>query len=94
MEDNTNSALFTFDSPKGQSSYIKVIGVGGGGGNAVNHMFDCGIEGVDFIEIGRTDSTIIFRIDGTKLPHDVDEGTYFILNEKFETVTSGKYRYE
>ena len=49
MEDNTNSALFTFDSPKGQSSYIKVIGVGGGGGNAVNHMYDCGIEGVDFI---------------------------------------------
>ena len=49
MEDNTNSALFTFDSPKGQSSYIKVIGVGGGGGNAVNHMFDRGIEGVDFI---------------------------------------------
>ena len=49
MEDNTNSALFTFDSPKGQSSYIKVIGVGGGGGNAVNHMFDKGIEGVDFI---------------------------------------------
>lgn len=49
MEDNTNSALFTFDSPKGQSSYIKVIGVGGGGGNAVNHMYDRGIEGVDFI---------------------------------------------
>ena len=57
-------------------------------------MFHIKIEGVDFIEIGRTDSTIIFRIDGTKLPHDVDEGTYFILNEKFETVTSGKYRYE
>lgn len=49
MEENVNSALFTFDSPKGQSSYIKVIGVGGGGGNAVNHMFDKGIEGVDFI---------------------------------------------
>ena len=49
MEENTNSALFTFDSPKGQSSYIKVIGVGGGGGNAVNHMFRQGIEGVDFI---------------------------------------------
>ena len=49
MEDNTNSAFFTFDSPKGQSSYIKVIGVGGGGGNAVNHMYDKGIEGVDFI---------------------------------------------
>ena len=47
MEDNTN--FFAFDSPKGQSSYIKVIGVGGGGGNAVNHMFRHGIDGVDFI---------------------------------------------
>ena len=59
MEDNTNTvifgggntsnALFAFDSPKGQSSYIKVIGVGGGGGNAVNHMYRQGIHGVDFI---------------------------------------------
>ena len=49
MEESTNSTFFTFDSPKGQSSYIKVIGVGGGGGNAVNHMFKEGIEGVDFI---------------------------------------------
>ena len=46
MEEDT---IFTFDSPKGQSSYIKVIGVGGGGGNAVNHMFRQGIKGVDFI---------------------------------------------
>ncbi len=46
MEEN---AIFTFDSPKGQSSYIKVIGVGGGGGNAVNHMYREGINGVDFI---------------------------------------------
>ena len=49
MEDNNNTTIFTFDSPKGQSSYIKVIGVGGGGGNAVNHMFRQGIKGVDFI---------------------------------------------
>ena len=49
MEDNNNNTFFTFDSPKGQSSYIKVIGVGGGGGNAVNHMYKQGIEGVDFI---------------------------------------------
>ncbi|MCM1042382.1 MAG: cell division protein FtsZ [Bacteroides sp.] len=35
--------------PKDQSSYIKVIGVGGGGGNAVNHMYRAGIKGVDFI---------------------------------------------
>ena len=38
-----------FDLPKDQSSIIKVIGVGGGGGNAVNHMFNQGIKGVDFI---------------------------------------------
>ncbi|MCI5056561.1 MAG: cell division protein FtsZ [Flavobacteriales bacterium] len=38
-----------FDLPKDQSSIIKVIGVGGGGGNAVNHMFEQGITGVDFI---------------------------------------------
>ncbi|MCR5821584.1 MAG: cell division protein FtsZ [Bacteroidales bacterium] len=50
MEDNINTPLFQFDSPKEQqSSYIKVIGVGGGGGNAVNHMYRQGIKGVDFI---------------------------------------------
>lgn len=38
-----------FAMPKENSSDIKVIGVGGGGGNAVNHMYNQGIEGVDFI---------------------------------------------
>jgi len=38
-----------FDNPKNKSSIIKVIGVGGGGSNAVNHMYSKGIEGVDFI---------------------------------------------
>lgn len=38
-----------FDLPKEQSSIIKVIGVGGGGSNAVNHMYKQGINGVDFI---------------------------------------------
>lgn len=38
-----------FDLPKEISSMIKVIGVGGGGSNAVNHMHEQGIEGVDFI---------------------------------------------
>ena len=38
-----------FDLPKEQSSIIKVIGVGGGGSNAVNHMFRQGINGVDFV---------------------------------------------
>ncbi|MFZ4563194.1 MAG: cell division protein FtsZ [Bacteroidales bacterium] len=41
--------MLKFDSPKDQSSIIKVIGVGGGGSNAVNHMFRQGIKGVDFI---------------------------------------------
>jgi len=38
-----------FDLPKDQSSIIKVIGVGGGGSNAVNHMYEQGIKGVDFL---------------------------------------------
>ena len=39
----------SFDLPKNQSNVIKVIGVGGGGSNAVNHMFSQGIDGVDFV---------------------------------------------
>jgi cell division protein FtsZ len=38
-----------FDLPKEQSSIIKVIGVGGGGSNAVNHMFEKGIRGVNYV---------------------------------------------
>lgn len=41
--------MIRFDLPKENSSIIKVIGVGGGGSNAVNHMFTQGIKGVDFI---------------------------------------------
>ena len=40
---------FEFQLPKNQSSQIKVMGVGGGGGNAVNYMFEHGIKGVDFV---------------------------------------------
>jgi len=39
----------SFDLPKHQSNVIKVIGVGGGGSNAINHMFQQGIKGVDFV---------------------------------------------
>jgi cell division protein FtsZ len=39
----------SFDLPKNQSNVIKVIGVGGGGSNAVNHMYSQGINGVDFV---------------------------------------------
>lgn len=47
--------MIHFDLPKEQSSIIKVIGIGGGGSNAVNYMYSQGIEGVDFI-ICNTDS--------------------------------------
>ena len=38
-----------FDLPKNQSHVIKVVGVGGGGSNAVNYMYHQGIKGVDFV---------------------------------------------
>ncbi len=47
--------LVNFQFPKASSSIIKVIGVGGGGCNAVNHMYEEGITGVDYI-ICNTDS--------------------------------------
>jgi len=43
-----NESILAFDLPKNQSSVIKVIGVGGGGSNAVNYMYKNGIDGVDF----------------------------------------------
>ena len=46
---------FSFDLPKNKSNVIKVIGVGGGGSNAINHMFKQGISGVDFV-ISNTDA--------------------------------------
>ncbi|PZF72342.1 cell division protein FtsZ [Taibaiella soli] len=47
--------MIHFEIPKNQSSIIKVIGVGGGGSNAVNYMYNLGIDGVDFI-VCNTDS--------------------------------------
>lgn len=46
---NDTFGNITFDLPKNQSNVIKVIGVGGGGSNAINHMFNQGIKGVDFV---------------------------------------------
>jgi len=46
---STEFSNISFDLPKNQSNVIKVIGVGGGGSNAVNHMFEKGIKGVDFV---------------------------------------------
>lgn len=47
--------LINFELPSNRASIIKVIGVGGGGGNAVNHMFQLGIKDVDFV-VCNTDS--------------------------------------
>jgi cell division protein FtsZ len=52
------NTMIHFDLPKEKSSIIKVIGVGGGGSNAVNHMFSHQIEGVNFI-ICNTDAQAI-----------------------------------
>ncbi|MFV0564947.1 MAG: cell division protein FtsZ [Flavobacteriaceae bacterium] len=48
MSSNMKFESIAFDLPKNQSNVIKVIGVGGGGSNAINHMFQQGIKGVDF----------------------------------------------
>lgn len=47
--ENIGTQGFSFDLPKGNSSIIKVIGVGGGGNNALKHMYEKGIHGVDFV---------------------------------------------
>ena len=49
MENTGNFGEMQFNLPKNQSNVIKVIGVGGGGSNAVNHMYKKGIDGVDFV---------------------------------------------
>ena len=60
-----------FDLPKDQNSIIKVIGVGGGGSNAVNHMYRQGINGVDFL-ICNTDQQ---ALDASPVPIKVQLGT-------------------
>ncbi|WP_406682931.1 cell division protein FtsZ [Seonamhaeicola sp. MEBiC1930] len=55
MSSDKEFESIAFDLPKHQSNVIKVIGVGGGGSNAINHMFQQGIKGVDFY-ICNTDS--------------------------------------
>ncbi|MBN8854748.1 MAG: cell division protein FtsZ [Sphingobacteriales bacterium] len=61
-----------FDLPKEKSSIIKVIGVGGGGSNAVNHMFSQNIEGVNFI-ICNTDAQAIAT---SRVPNKVQLGPH------------------
>lgn len=60
-----------FDLPRDTNSIIKVIGVGGGGSNAVNHMFNQGIIGVDFI-VCNTDRQ---SLDTSPVPYKIQLGT-------------------
>jgi cell division protein FtsZ len=62
--------MINFDLPKNQSSDIKVLGVGGGGSNAVNYMFKQGIEGVDFI-VCNTDAQ---ALDNSPVPNKIQLG--------------------
>src|SRR6186713_76061 len=64
--------MIHFDLPKEKSSIIKVIGVGGGGSNAVNHMFSQMIEGVNFI-ICNTDAKALEQSD---VPNKVQLGPH------------------
>jgi cell division protein FtsZ len=69
--------MMRFDLPREQSSIIKVIGVGGGGSNAVNYMYEQGIKGVDFI-VCNTDSQ---ALDSSPVPIKIQLG---------ETLTMGR----
>jgi cell division protein FtsZ len=64
--------MIHFDLPKEKSSIIKVIGIGGGGSNAVNHMYSQNIEGVNFI-ICNTDAQAIQQ---SSVPNKVQLGPH------------------
>src|SRR6476469_10159914 len=64
--------MIHFDLPKEKSSIIKVIGIGGGGSNAVNHMFNQSIDGVNFI-ICNTDAQAIAQ---SSVPNKIQLGPH------------------
>ena len=68
---NTNmDTNFSFDLPKNKSNVMKVMGVGGGGSNAVNYMYSQGIKGVDFI-VCNTDSQ---ALEESPVPNKIQLG--------------------
>jgi len=67
---STEFDSISFDLPKNQSNVIKVIGVGGGGSNAINHMFQAGINGVDFV-ICNTDAQ---ALQNSPVPNKIQLG--------------------
>ena len=75
--------MIHFDLPKEKSSIIKVIGVGGGGSNAVNHMFSQSIDGVNFI-ICNTDAQAIAQ---SHVPNKIQLGPH--LTQGFQVNATG-----
>ena len=55
--------------------------------------FSIQIEGKNFAEIGRVPGGVLFKINGAELPHENDNGRYYILDTYQELVTEGNYRY-
>ncbi len=70
MSNSTEFDNIGFDLPKNKSNVIKVIGVGGGGSNAINHMFQAGINGVDFV-ICNTDAQ---ALQNSAVPNKIQLG--------------------
>ncbi|MEM9075727.1 MAG: cell division protein FtsZ [Bacteroidota bacterium] len=70
MSKSTEFDNIAFDLPKNKSNVIKVIGVGGGGSNAINHMFLAGINGVDFV-ICNTDAQ---ALQNSSVPNKIQLG--------------------
>lgn len=71
MKPNNTDNMIKFEAHGKKSSIIKVIGVGGGGNNAVNHMYNQGIVDVDFIQCN-TDKQIL---DSSPIPVKIQLGT-------------------
>ena len=69
MDENLDLGI-SFDLPKNQSNVIKAIGVGGGGSNAINHMYKQGIKGVDFV-ICNTDAQ---ALNNSGVPNKIQLG--------------------
>ena len=70
MNTNQDYNNLSFDLPKNQSNVIKVIGVGGGGSNAINYMFSKGIKGVDYV-VCNTDAQ---ALENSSVPNKVQLG--------------------
>lgn len=63
--------MYSFDLPAHHKSIIKVVGVGGGGGNAVNHMYNLGIKDVEFVVC----NTDIQALESSPVPNKIQLGT-------------------